>query len=132
MFLTLRKRLSHNLQLDFNYTYSHSIDNSSIIANNNGNFISGATQVLCNAYDLDACKGNSEFDATHQITSDFVYDLPIGRKQFLARNEGTSYNRWHFTLMNAEGDVLMTTHPELHWGKKFKHHFEAVCKFINK
>jgi hypothetical protein len=86
MFLTVRKRLSHNLQLDFNYTYSHSIDNSSIIANNNGNFVSGATQVLCNAYDLNACKGNSEFDATHQITSDFVYDLPIGRKQFLARN----------------------------------------------
>jgi hypothetical protein len=69
--------------LDFNYTYSHSIDNSSVIAKNNGNFISGTTQVLCNAYDLNVCKSNSEFDATHQITSDFVYDWPIGRKQFI-------------------------------------------------
>ncbi len=86
LFATLRKRLSHNLQLDFNYTFSHSIDNSSVIANNNGNFVAGATQVLCNAYNLGACKGNSEFDATHQITSDFVYDLPIGRNQVIGRN----------------------------------------------
>jgi hypothetical protein len=86
MFATLRKRLSRNLQFDFNYTYSHSIDNISAIANNNGNFIGGSTQVLCDAYNTNACKGNSEFDATHQVTADFVYDLPVGRNQWIARN----------------------------------------------
>jgi len=90
MFTTIRKRLSHNLQFDFNYTFSHSIDNSSIVANNNGNFVGGATQVLCNAYNLGACKGNSEFDATHQITTDFVYDLPFGRGKSFGRN----VSRW--------------------------------------
>jgi Carboxypeptidase regulatory-like domain len=90
MFVTLRKRLSRNLQLDFNYTFSHSIDNSSIIANNNANFVAGTTEILCNPYDLSACKGNSEFDATHQISSDFVYDLPVGRNQFIGRNSA----RW--------------------------------------
>ena len=33
---------------------------------------------------------------------------------------------------NKDGDVLMTTHPELHWGSETKHHFQSVCKFINK
>ena len=46
-------------------------------------------------------------------------------------DEGTTYKHWHFTLMNADGDVLMTTHPEMHFKNKFKHHFEEVCKFIN-
>ena len=92
MFLTLRKRLSHNLQFDFNYTFSHSIDNGSAIANNNGNFVGGATQILCNAYDMTACKGNSEFDATHQISSVFVYDLPVGRGQWLGRSSSNWLN----------------------------------------
>jgi hypothetical protein len=47
-------------------------------------------------------------------------------------SEGTTYSQWHFTLMNSDGDVLMTTHPEIHFGHKTKHHFEEVCKFINK
>jgi hypothetical protein len=83
MLVTLRKRLSRNLQFDFNYTFSHSIDNSSIVANNNGNFVGGATTVMCDATNLNVCRGNSEFDVTHQVSSNFVYDLPVGRGQWL-------------------------------------------------
>jgi hypothetical protein len=83
MLLTLRKQLSRNLQFDFNYTFSHSEDNSSIIANNNGNFVAGATTVMCDATNLSVCRGNSEFDVRHQISSNFIYDLPIGRRQWL-------------------------------------------------
>jgi len=90
LLVTLRKRLSHNLQFDFNYTFSHSIDNSSIVANNNGNFAAGAYTVMCNPIDLNVCRGNSEFDATHQVSSNFVYDLPIGRGQPLGGNSA----RW--------------------------------------
>jgi len=86
MYLTLRKRLSHNLQFDLNYTFSHSIDNVSAVANNNGNFVGGSTQILCDAYNLNACRGNSEFDATHQVNANFVYDLPIGRNQWIGRD----------------------------------------------
>jgi hypothetical protein len=46
-------------------------------------------------------------------------------------SDGDSYSRWHFTLLNKEGDVLMTTHPEAHFAHRFKHHFESVCKYIN-
>ncbi|HET9409402.1 MAG TPA: carboxypeptidase-like regulatory domain-containing protein [Candidatus Sulfotelmatobacter sp.] len=78
---TLHKRLSHGLQFDLNYTYSHSIDNGSAPTNNV--FGSGATQgsggVLCDTLNLRVCRGNSDFDATHNISGLGIYDLPIGR-----------------------------------------------------
>jgi hypothetical protein len=79
---TLRKRLSNNLQMDFNYTFSHSIDNFSAIANNVG----FNNQIICDARNLNACRGNSEFDVTHSITAYGIYDLPIGRGQWIGRN----------------------------------------------
>jgi len=92
LFVTLRKRLSHNLQFDFNYTFSHSIDNGSTVANENGNFQSGVTSVMCDVTNTSACRGNSEFDATHQISGAFVYDLPFGHGQAFASNAGTLLN----------------------------------------
>ena len=86
MFTTVRKKLSHNLQFDFNYTYSHSIDNSSIVANNNGNFVNGTTSIICDPYNLNACRGNSEFDAKHQINASVLYTLPVGRGQHFAHD----------------------------------------------
>ena len=52
-------------------------------------------------------------------------------------SDGDSASHWHFTLMNKDGDVLMTTHPEQHVkdnlkGQRFKHHFVSVCQYINK
>jgi hypothetical protein len=90
LLVVLRKRLSHDLQFDFNYAFSHSIDNSSLITNNNGNAVGGATTIICDATNLSVCRGNSEFDATHQVSADFVYDLPIGRGKLLGRDS----SRW--------------------------------------
>jgi hypothetical protein len=92
LFMTLRKRLSNNLQFDFNYTYFHSIDDVSEIAVNNGNFYGGVTSVMCDVTNSAACRGNSEFDATHVITGAFVYDLPFGRGQSFGGNVGTLLN----------------------------------------
>lgn len=92
LFVTLRKRLSHNLQFDFNYTFSHSIDNGSTVANENGNFAEGVTSVMCDVTNDSACRGNSEFDATHQISGVFVYDLPFGHGQRFASNVGALLN----------------------------------------
>jgi hypothetical protein len=47
-------------------------------------------------------------------------------------SEGTTYNHWHFTLMNRDGDILLATHPETHFAHRMKHHFQSVCKYINK
>ncbi len=77
MLVSLRKNLSRNLQFDFNYTYSHSIDNESSIANT---VIGG---LVCDVTNLRVCRGNSDFDATHIFNANGVYDLPFGRGQWL-------------------------------------------------
>ena len=59
-------------------------------------------------------------------------DYVLEAAETMSADEGTTSRHWHFTLMNRDGDVLMTTHPERHLTKRFKHHFEEVCKFINK
>jgi hypothetical protein len=92
LFVTLRKKLSRDLQFDFNYTFSHSIDNGSTIANEDGNFAQGVTSVMCDVTNESACRGNSEFDATHSISGDFIYDLPFGRGQAIGRDSGWLLN----------------------------------------
>jgi hypothetical protein len=85
---SLHKKASHGLQFDFNYTYSHSIDNSSTIANNatGTNATGGYGGFLCDAIRLASCRGNSDFDVTHLISADGLYDLPIGRGRWLGHN----------------------------------------------
>ena len=64
--------------------------------------------------------------------NDAKADYFLEAAETVGADEGTTYHKWHFTLMNKDGDVLLTTHPESHWGSKTKHHFQSVCKFINK
>jgi hypothetical protein len=64
--------------------------------------------------------------------NDAKADYILEAAETVSSDEGTSSSHWHFTLMNKDGDILLTTHPEIHFTKRFKHHFEAVCKFINK
>ncbi|HXX01887.1 MAG TPA: hypothetical protein VEJ00_11765, partial [Candidatus Acidoferrales bacterium] len=90
---SLHKKISHGLQFDFNYTYSHSLDNSSATANN----FAGETQnftggLICDATNPRICRGNSEFDITHVISADGVYDLPFGRGRQFASNVPTWLN----------------------------------------
>lgn len=87
LLVTLHKKYSQGLQFDLNYTYSHSIDNLSAIANNvfgeGANFSGG---IICDPLNLRVCRGNSDFDITHIISGDGIYDLPFGRGKALAGN----------------------------------------------
>ena len=87
LLVTLHKKYSQGVQFDLNYTYSHSIDNLSAIANNvygeGANFSGG---VLCDPVNLRVCRGNSDFDITHIITGDGIYDLPFGRGRAFAKD----------------------------------------------
>src|SRR5262249_41971626 len=80
LLLSVRKRFSNNLQLDFNYTYSHSIDNQSSVVNT----VSGG--VVCDLRNLRVCRGNSDFDVRHVINANWVYYLPFGRGERFANN----------------------------------------------
>lgn len=86
---TLRHHMSHGLQFDFNYTYSKSMDVSSdaerVSPASNGSFL-GLNNNIINAWNPRAQYGPSSFDATHQINSNWIYQLPFGRGKMLASN----------------------------------------------
>ena len=83
LLVTLQKNLSHGLQFDVNYTFSHSIDNVSLVA---AGVAFGGYGFLCDAVHLRECRGNSDFDTTHYVTSDFTYSLPFGRGRSFGGN----------------------------------------------
>jgi hypothetical protein len=83
LLVTLTQNMSHGLQFSINYTWSHSIDNTSLVANS----IAGNTGIgyICDDLHPRACRGSSDFDVRQEITSNFVYNLPFGRgKEFMA------------------------------------------------
>ncbi len=80
MLVSLRKRFSQGLQFDFNYTWSHSIDNGSSIVNT----VAGG--LVCDMTDLRVCRGNSDFDIRHLVNANFIYELPFGRGQRFGSN----------------------------------------------
>ncbi len=80
---TLDKNLSNGLRFEVNYTWSHSIDNASLSANNNSLFSNSG--MICDVFQPRACRGDSDFDVRQEISSNFQYEFPIGRgRTFLA------------------------------------------------
>lgn len=78
--LTLRHSMAAGLQFDFNYTYSKSIDVGSNAERVNG-FESGGlafnSQVI-NAFSPDLWRAPSDFDTTHQLNTNWIWDMPFG------------------------------------------------------
>jgi carboxypeptidase family protein len=81
--LTLRKRFSQGMQFDFNYTFSKSIDLSSD-AERIGPWSGLGGQVI-NSWDYKALRALSDFDTTHQINANWVWELPFGRSKRFGR-----------------------------------------------
>src|SRR5450631_1960957 len=79
--VSLRHAMSAGLQFDLNYTYSKSIDAGSNAERVNG-FESGGlafnSQVI-NAFSPNLWRAPSDFDTTHQINSNWVWDVPFGK-----------------------------------------------------
>ncbi|HTZ90583.1 MAG TPA: carboxypeptidase regulatory-like domain-containing protein [Alloacidobacterium sp.] len=85
--IVLRHPVSHGLQLDFSYTYSRSIDMGSDTERSSelylgGNGPAGGTygfSTILNSWKPYLNRGVSDFDTTHLITIDWVYQLPFGQ-----------------------------------------------------
>ncbi|HYJ88265.1 MAG TPA: carboxypeptidase-like regulatory domain-containing protein [Pyrinomonadaceae bacterium] len=77
--MILRKRPAAGLTVDFNYTFSKSLDQSSALQN--------STNTLQNAFFPDFDYGPSDFDRTHIINSYFLYEIPTGRGHLLHSGE---------------------------------------------
>jgi hypothetical protein len=78
---TLHKNVGYGLQFDLNYTWSHSMDNVSVIANAPA---IGGYGFICDQLRPRECRGNSDFDVTHYFNGNFIYDLPFGRGKSIA------------------------------------------------
>ena len=78
--LMLRHNATQGLTWDFNYTFSKSIDFTSDAERVNlfEGYGFGGGQVI-NAFDPSQMRGVSDFDATHQINSSWLYELPLGK-----------------------------------------------------
>ena len=86
MQVVVRKRLSHSVQFDFNYTYSKSIDISSDAERIDA--WGGLGGQIINSWDPNALRAVSDFDATHQINANWIVELPFGKGRRFA---GTSH-----------------------------------------
>src|SRR5208282_654070 len=89
LILVLRKRLSHDLQFDFNYTYAHSIDNVSDVNNDFVFFSYNGQGLVCSLLNLRLCRGNSNFDARQTLNANYVYTLPFGKGEHYGSNMPT-------------------------------------------
>ncbi len=74
---SVRRPLSKGFSFDFNFTLSHSIDNSS--GAEAGAALSGA--VIQDAFNVNAFKGSSDFDQRYNITANALYEIPFGKNK---------------------------------------------------
>jgi hypothetical protein len=86
MLVTLDKNISQGLRFEFNYTWSHSIDNASVGANENALFDLNGTGFICDILQPRACRASSDFDVRQEISSNFEYELPFGRGKMFGAN----------------------------------------------
>lgn len=92
-------RWGANLQGQFNYTFSKSLDEASAAerigpyegTGGTGNDLNGGGIVI-NSYDPLSLRGLSDFNATHQVNANLVYHLPFGKGQMLLGSAGTVLN----------------------------------------
>jgi hypothetical protein len=80
---SLRRRVVHGLEFDVNYTYSKSIDAGSNAERINQFEGGGFASQVINSWFPKQLRSVSDFDTTHAINANWVYEVPFGRgKQF--------------------------------------------------
>lgn len=123
MLVTLHKNAGFGLQFDLNYTWSHSIDNVSVVAN----YLAGSNGYgyLCDVTRPRECRGNSDFDASNYFNGNFIYDLPFGRGRTLGAN-------LPFWVNEAVGGWTISGIPTWHSGLAYHAASNAfVASFAN-
>jgi len=77
------------LTFDFNYTWSHSLDDASGLQSEDftGNY-NGYGSVIINAVRQGENYASSDFDVRHSINADAVWQMPVGKGHALLGNAG--------------------------------------------
>jgi hypothetical protein len=98
LIIRVNHRMSHDLTMEFNYTYSHSIDNDSGVQNN---LIEFDTSEICDLRDLRVCRGSSDFDHRHVVAASFEYGLPFGQGKWIGHDSSKLLDEviggWHIS-----------------------------------
>jgi len=84
--VVLRSRQMRGLQFDINYSFAHSIDIGSD-AERVGTF--GGLSAIINTWAPQQLKGSSDFDTRHNVNSNWVFELPVGK----GKRYGSSWGR---------------------------------------
>ncbi len=71
LMVQLNKRMSRGLQMSFNYTWSHAIDNANQGGGSNALFFDSLRSTANRSYDSD--KGSSSLDQRHRAVTNFVW-----------------------------------------------------------
>src|SRR5438552_4354985 len=80
---SLRHVMTHGLQFDLNYTFSKSIDVGSNAERINQFEGGGFASQIINSWFPKQLRSVSDFDTTHAINANWIYELPFGQgKQF--------------------------------------------------
>ena len=88
--VTIRRGMTQGLQWDFNYTYSKSIDiGSNAERVNEVDAYFQADQII-NSWSPAQLRGVSDFDTTHQLNTNWVYELPFGHGKRFAASRTTA------------------------------------------
>jgi hypothetical protein len=91
--VTLRHRMSHGVQFDFNYTYSKSIDLASDAERiAPASSVSSLNNIIINAWSPQQERGVSSYDATHQLNANWITELPFGRGRAIGSGAGKAFN----------------------------------------
>ncbi len=117
LLVTLHKNAGYGLQFDLNYTWSHSIDNVSVIANAPA---IGGYGFICDVIRPRECRSNSDFDATHYFNGNFIYELPLGKGKMIA----SGAPRW---LDEIVGGWTVSGLPNWHSGNAY---FASALAFV--
>ena len=96
MEVVLRHKFREGLQADFNYTYSKSIDWTSQ-AERLGTSGGNNNAQIINSWVPDQLKGVSDFDMTHQVNANYLWEIPVGR----GRHWGKNANRFVDALIGG-------------------------------
>jgi hypothetical protein len=90
--VSLQKRQQKGIAVGATYTYSHTIDNASGV----GGAVGAPVQQLSR---LDLEEGNSSFDQRHNLTGNFLYELPFGpNRAFLNKGGFLAHALDNFSL----------------------------------
>lgn len=133
--LAVRKRFTHGLSFDMNYTLSKSRDHGSEAeyADSYGGLgTGGVTGFLVNSWEPDRYYAYSDFDMRHQLNANWSWELPFGRGRRFGGNAIGAVNQiiggWEFSgLLRTTSGLPATVGNGRFWPTNWNITGNATC-----